>query len=227
MARMPIDKLLDYWVDLSKRQTLTVADYRRFFVRAKTTMEHFAEFYGWGRTKHVQQSEKFFQTAHFLVWHSNKYLSAVKGNTLSNGEHALIKDIAKKFIPRIRRCFGQSIAAATTTKTPVQDAETILKLSSKLTHRWAAGIVASNHIAGLLIRLGGGQTKTDDIKTLHANLIKNTTNQIVKKFLQTSHRRFEDADKTWNRCAHINLGEPTKQEIEQLISLGRLLQKFK
>ena len=226
MARIAIDKLLDYWLEISKRQPLTLADYRQFFARAEFTMRYFAEFYGWVRLKHVQQSEKFFQTVHFLVWNKDNYLKAVKGNTLSNQEYVLVKNIAKKFIPRIRRCFGQGIVAATNTKTPVQDAETLLKLSSKLTHRWAAGIVASNHIANLLIKLSG-PTKTDDIKTLYANMTNKTANQKLKKFLQTSYSRFDGADKTRNRCAHVNLGEPTKQEIEQSISLARLLQKYK
>lgn len=57
--------------------------------------------------------------------------------------------------------------------------------------------------------------------------IKSRLNPKLKRFLIRSHRRFEDADKTRNRCAHVNEGEPTRQEIEQSISLARLLQRFR
>jgi hypothetical protein len=103
----------------------------------------------------------------------------------------------------------------------------LISSSKKLTHRWAAGIIASNHITTLLIRLSNyrpSEKAADDIKTSHAKL-KNR-NPKLKRFLEKSYRRFEDADKTRNRCAHINEGEPTQQEIEQSISLARLLQKF-
>ena len=56
--------------------------------------------------------------------------------------------------------------------------------STKLTYRWAAGIVASNHIASLLIRLSKGEIcRTDDIKTLYANLKNKTKNAKLKTFL--------------------------------------------
>ena len=41
-----------------------------------------------------------------------------------------------------------------------------------------------------------------------------------------SYRRFEDAAKTRNRCAHVNQGEPTLQEVKQSIELAGLLQRF-
>jgi hypothetical protein len=62
-----------------------------------------------------------------------------------------LKDVAKKFIRRIKDCFSRHIVTAINTKTPLQDAETLLSYSTKLTYRWAAGIIASNHIANLLI----------------------------------------------------------------------------
>ena len=56
-------------------------------------------------------------------------------------------------------------------KTPVQDAEDLIAASSKLTYRRAAGIVASNQIAALLIRLSKVENgRDDDITTLHATL---------------------------------------------------------
>jgi len=64
-----------------------------------------------------------------------------------------MKDVAKKFIPRIKKCFGQQLALAHIEKTPLQDAEILISSSTKLTYRWAAGIIASNHISKLLIQL--------------------------------------------------------------------------
>jgi hypothetical protein len=128
-----------------------------------------------------------------------------------------MKDVANKFIRRIKKWFAAEIVAAISNKTPLQDAEAILARSTKLTHRWAAGIVASNHLATLLIRLSGfrtGQKYSDDIKTLYDNLKNQTANAKLKRFLVRSYRRFEDADKIRNRCGHVNEGEPTKQEIE-------------
>jgi hypothetical protein len=94
----------------------------------------------------------------------------------------------------------------------------------------APGIIASNHLATLLIQLSrfrsGEKIKKDDLRTLADNLKNRTTNQKVKTFLTRSHRRFEDADKLRNRCAHVIEGDPTKQEIEQSIALARLLQKY-
>jgi hypothetical protein len=108
-------------------------------------------------------------------------------------------------------------------------AEILISSSTKLTYRWAAGIIASNHIASILIRLSNfqaGQKFKDDVRSLYDNLKNRTNDQKLKSFLIKSYRRFDDADKTRNRCAHVNEGEPTLQEIEQLISLGRLLERF-
>jgi hypothetical protein len=165
-----------------------------------------------------------------MVWWQDELLkAAIERKRLSNNEFALMKDVAKKFIPRIKKCFGQDIVAAIDRKTPLQDAETILAYSTKLTYRWAAGIVTSNHIASLLIQLSrfrSGEKYKDDIKTLYDNLKNRTTNRRLKSFLVKSYRRFEDADKLRNRCAHVIEGDPTKQEIEQSIALARLLQKY-
>src|SRR5262249_17235708 len=136
----------------------------------------------------------------------------------------------KKFIPLIKKCFSRNIAVAINQKPPLQDAETLLASSTKLTYRWAAGIIASNHIATILIQLSrfrsGEKIQKDDIITLKDNLKNRTKNRKFKTFLVRSHRRFEDADKVRNRCAHVIEGEPTKQEIEQSIALARLLQKY-
>jgi hypothetical protein len=181
--------------------------------------------------KHVEASaDKFFQGVSWLVWNQTdlKKLAIERGH-LANNEYTQMKDVAKKFIPRIKKCFGLDIVTAIDSKTPPQDAETILAYSTKLTYRWASGIIASNHLANLLIQLmsrfGSGGKQTDDIMTLYANLRNQTTNRKLKAFLVKSYRRFEDADKLRNRCAHVIEGDPTKQEIEQSIALARLLQK--
>jgi hypothetical protein len=46
-SRIPIDQLLDYWTDISKRPTLTLEDYALFFDRAEATVtyNYFAEAY--------------------------------------------------------------------------------------------------------------------------------------------------------------------------------------
>ncbi len=44
-------------------------------------------------------------------------------------------------------------------------------------------------------------------------------------FMDKNYRRFEAVDKTRNRCAHINEGEPTKKEIEQSINFAKILSK--
>jgi hypothetical protein len=159
-----------------------------------------------------------------LLVKDNLKKRTTKQNKLPNYDYALVKDVAKKFIPRIKKCFGQDIVAAINSKTPLQDAETLLASSTKLTYRWAAGIITSNHLANVLIQLSA-EKNTDDITTLYDRLKNRTTNRKLKTFLTRSYRRFEDADKLRNRCAHVIEGEPTKQEIEQSIQLTRLLQK--
>ena len=230
-TRIPIDELLNYWIDISKRSNLTVDDYALFFDRTRESMNHFAEFYGWRRPVDVRLfKDKFYSRIESLLWLRNDLLKAAEGSKqLPRNDYAEMKDVAKKFIPRIKKCFGQDIVAAVSKKTPLQDAEAIFASSSKLTYRWAAGIIASNHLATLLIQLSGFRSEQkykDDIKTLYDNLKNRTANRKLKAFLVKSYRRFEDADKTRNRCAHVNEGDPTKQEIEQSITLGRLLQKY-
>jgi hypothetical protein len=149
------------------------------------------------------------------VWWRDEHLKTeTKKKQLSNNAYALMKDVAKGFVSRIRKCFGQDIVVAIDKKTPLQDAETLLAYSPKLTHRWAAGIIASNHIANILIKLSKfrpGEKYKDDIITLKGNLKNRTTNRKLKTFLVRSHRRFEDADKVRNRCAHVIEGDPTNR----------------
>jgi hypothetical protein len=205
-----------------------VEDLGVFLGKAEATYEYFHEYY--------QENYMFIDRNRFLarvqtvVLLQDKILQeARKRQELADREYALMKEIAKKFIPRIKALFGQRIALSHREKNPLQDAETLISSSTKLTYRWAAGIIASNYIASILIRLSNfktGEKFKDDITSLYDNLKNRTKDQKLKRFLFRSHRRFEDANKTRNRCAHINEGEPTRQEIEQSISLGRHLQRF-
>jgi hypothetical protein len=223
--RVPIDKLLAYWIDLSKRPNPTYEDFLEFLRMTEETHQYFLQYYD----GYVER-DKFINGLSFLIHWPEKYFSKVyETQRLTPRVYVFMKDTAKKFIPRIKKYFAQQLALSHFEKTPLQDAEDLNSSSTKLTHRWAAGIIASNHIARLLIRLSKskrGEKYNDDIGKLYANLKNRTKNSKLKRFLVKSHRRFEDADKTRNRCAHVNEGEPTSQEIEQLISLGWLLQRF-
>jgi hypothetical protein len=59
-GRTPISELLDYWIDISKRPTLTVEDFALFLEKAQASFEYFAELYGWYRPKHAQMSSDKF-----------------------------------------------------------------------------------------------------------------------------------------------------------------------
>jgi hypothetical protein len=223
--RVPIDKLLGYWIDLSKRSNLTYEDFLEFLRMTEETYQYFRQYYD----GYVER-DKFINGLSLLVHWPEKYFSKVyETQRLTPRVYVFMKDTAKKFIPRIQKYFGQQLALSHLEKTPLQDAEDLNSSSTKLTYRWAAGIIASNHIAALLIRLSNfkkGEKFKDDIKSLYSNLKTKTTNAKLRRFLEKSYRRFDDADKTRNRCAHVNEGEPTHQEIEQSISFGRLLQRF-
>jgi hypothetical protein len=228
---IPINELLVYWIELSKRPTLTREEFRVFVQMADETLQYFAEYYGWYCGRHIEEAkDKFFKRVYSLVWWQKDILEDVfKSPRLIDRHYNLMKEYAKKFIPRIKNCFEQQLALCQSEKTPLQDAEYLISLSTKVTYRRAAGIIASNHIAELLIRLSKFTKREkfkDDIDSLYANLKNRTANSESKRFLKSSYRRFEDADKTRNRCAHVYEGEPTHQEIEQSIALARLLQKF-
>ena len=163
-ARVPIDKLLTYWIDLSKRPTLTYEDFLSFLRKVEETLEHFTEFYGWNRLSDIEHArDKFFRGLPSLIAWSHLYFKGAYKR----------KDIAKKFVPRIKKCLGHQLILSRLEKTPLQDAEELLSSSAKLSYRWAAGIIASNHIAELLIRLSNlkkGAKLKDDISTLYQNL---------------------------------------------------------
>jgi hypothetical protein len=230
-SRVPIDELFEYWVDLSRRATLTQEDFRTFLRMSDETFDYFVEHFGWYRNKHVEtQNDRFYVHVNGLVcWQDDILKKVLEQKELGDREYIVMKEYAKKFITRIKKIFGRQLALSQVEKTPIQDAEHLNSSSTKLTYRWAAGIIASNHIATLLIRLSNfqkGEKIKDDIDTLYAKLKNSTKDPKLKRFLTRSYRRFEDADKTRNRCAHVDEGEPTRQEIDQSISLARLLQRF-
>jgi hypothetical protein len=160
-GRIPIDELLDYWIDLSKRPNLTLEDYALFFERAKAIVTYFSQSY-------PRMSDKFFDRIHYMVaiLQDDLLKAATERKRLANYEYAQIKDVAKKFIHLIKKWFGADIVTAINRKTPLQDAETLLTSSTKLTYRWAAGIITSNHIATLLIQLSRFRREKDTGMTL-------------------------------------------------------------
>jgi hypothetical protein len=216
--RIPIDELLNYWIDISKRPTLTTADWDVFRKRIDATMEYFQKTY----------SQRFLGTNKFFARVQIIGLLTFPRETpgeLSRAEYSTMKDFAKNFIRHIKECFAKDIVDAIKAKTPMQDAETILSTSPKVTYMWAAGIIISNHLATMLIKLSPFKCRDDDIMQLYTNLKNRTTNQKLQNFLTRSYRRFEDARKLRSRCAHVLEGDPTKQEVQQSIQLARLLQK--
>ena len=70
--KIPIDKLLAYWVDLSKRPTLTREDFRTFVRMAEQTFRHFQEFYG---CCEVATSRKISSSVAYitLIWLQEKF----------------------------------------------------------------------------------------------------------------------------------------------------------
>jgi hypothetical protein len=228
--KLPIDELLAYWVRLSKQPNLTQKDFRTFVEMSQHTFRHFEEHYGWHRGRHVE-GDKLFRGVYSLIWHRNTIVADVfASEKLTNSYYSMMKHYAKGFVTRIRKVFPQDLVRLRAERTPLQDADDLIGTSTKLTYRWAAGIVASNHIAGLLIRLSkyakDEKVPRDDITTLYDNLKNRTKRRKLKTFLTRSYQRFKDADKTRNRCAHVNEGEPTHQEVVQSIQLAGLLQRF-
>jgi hypothetical protein len=106
----PIDKLLAYWIDLSKRPTLTQRDFRTFINKTEETLQYFVDYYGWYRGKQIEQ-DKFFRRPYSLVWWQKQILEKeLESKELSDQHYALMKEYATKFIPRIKKCFGRRLA---------------------------------------------------------------------------------------------------------------------
>jgi hypothetical protein len=124
--RIPIDKLLQYWDDISKRSDLTAADFDVFLGRIASTMEYFRELY----SDRFLHSNRFF--ARVQIIRMLKFPSA-KGGEISRVQYSTMKDVAKKFIRHIKEGFAKDIVSAISMKTPLQDAEAILSTATKLT----------------------------------------------------------------------------------------------
>jgi hypothetical protein len=75
----PIDELLEYWIDISKRPILRVKDFALFFQKAEATFNHFADFYRWSRPKDVE-SDKFLSRIYSTVRLKDEYLRATTGS---------------------------------------------------------------------------------------------------------------------------------------------------
>jgi hypothetical protein len=108
--RLPIDQLLNYWTDVSKRPAFTLEDYVLFFERAEMTVAHFSEAY-------PRMSDKFFDVIKLQVWDQDRALKAATGqHRLANFAHAHMKGVAKRFIPRIKSGLPPRSSSQFTTK---------------------------------------------------------------------------------------------------------------
>src|SRR5689334_2772758 len=107
--RVPIDKLLAYWIDLSKRRTLTPEDLCFFFRMTEATFQYLAEYYH--DTHLIIEQDKFLSRVSYLPFLQEGILKKVaQSGHLAARDSVVIKDTAKKFIPRIRKFFGQRLA---------------------------------------------------------------------------------------------------------------------
>src|SRR5262249_49697548 len=142
--RIPIDELLAYWVDLSKRPTLTLEDIPLFHQRAEATEAHFRKS---GDFSLASVDDLRLVRINYMLFAPGHALQAARDRKrLTNQEYNLMKRIAKDYTGLIKKYFGMDVAVAITSKTPLQDAEALLGHSTKLTYKWAAGIIISNHI---------------------------------------------------------------------------------
>lgn len=216
-----VEQLLDYWKALAKKGALTVKDFDEFRKKVTESRKLWYKYYAQIRNKFLNRDTA---TLMFVV-------SGNKRGELPDNMFVLMKEWSKKFISRFEKYFEPALTRNIRGKSVIEDSEDILERSSKVSYRWASGIIISNHIATVLTKLINKTTKkkkvkADDIMQLYDVLRKNTNRSKLRIFLVKSYRRFEDADKTRNRCAHTNEGKPTKQEIEQSISLAKLLQRY-
>ena len=107
-----LKSFLAYWVDISKRPTLTGDDFRKFLRMTEDTFRHFVEHYGWYRNRHIEeQRDLFFKQVHSLIWWQKEIAEKeIVSGSLTNSGYTVVKQYARKFISRIRKCFGQQVA---------------------------------------------------------------------------------------------------------------------
>jgi hypothetical protein len=221
--------LLNYFKKIKKKRELTINDFYEFVKKVNKSKELFRKYYRQTKDKFINDLQ-WFQL--FIDADALKNIrKRCKESPVRVRQFVFMKDWSGKFINRFQKYFEPIITRNIKQRSEIEDSEEVLGISDKLTYRWAAGIVISNYLATVMTRLAQKTTKekklkTDDIKTLYDLLKGKSKNQKLRTFLTRSYRRFEDADKTRNRCAHINEGEPTIQEIGQSISLAKILKKY-
>jgi len=74
--RVPIDKLLAYWIDIKTRDP----NARRFshvLTYGRETFQYFVEYYGWYRGRQIER-DKFFGQIYFLVCRRDKIFKTVQ-----------------------------------------------------------------------------------------------------------------------------------------------------
>lgn len=216
-----IESLFNYWKRLSIKNTFSVKEYVDFLKKNSESLKLFDNYRPNFRDKFITSAE----IKSLLVIKSEDFL---KMKSLPENYIMLMKDFARNYISRFKKQFEFTLINNIKNKSTIDDSQVILKTIDKLSYRWAAGIIISNYIASVLIIILEKEKityKNDDILTLYSNIKLKSKNNNIVKFMNKNYRRFEDADKTRNRCAHITEGEPTKIEIDQSIALARLLNK--
>lgn len=220
--------LYDYWKKLARRYTFSIAEYIEFGTKNEETLELFEKYF-----REITK-EKFFEQASYVLFEvSKKYTrdTVFKWKKLPDAKNTLIKRLAQGYSSRIKKHFYLVLHRNIQSKSKIEDSESILEVADKLSYRWAAGIIISNYIASLLISLLKKENikfNSDDIDHLYTILKGKTKNTKLKTFLGRNYRRFENADRTRNRCAHIIEGDPTKSEVQGSIDLAKILvKKFK
>ena len=219
-----IQSLNKYWNDLGKKSDLSIRDFESFIKNSHATLELF-------RRYPFVRYDLSLRRVEFDVVFLDRAQKIDNWKRLPTEASVRMINASRGFASRIKKYFAPVIKSLTSSRSPIEDAEDILMISNKLTYRWASGIIISNHIASLLMQVLKRRRKIrrirkDDIFKLYESLKNRLRPGPLRNFLVRGYNRFKDADATRNRCAHVNQGEPTKQEIEQSISLAKLLQKY-
>lgn len=217
-----IETLFIYWKKLSLRNNFSVKEYVDFCKNNSESLKLF-EIY------RPYYNDKFLKGAALVCFvEERKADEILKRVSLPESNVMLMKDFARNYIPRFKKHFELAILKSVKIKSPIEDSKLILETIDKVSYRWASGIIISNFIASILIKILKKEKisfKGDDINTLYERIRSKSKNNETRMFMDKNYRRFEAVDKTRNRCAHINEGEPTKKEIEQSINFAKILSK--
>lgn len=216
-----IESLFNYWKKLSTKKTFFVKEYIDFLMKNSDSLKLFKKYRPYFKNK-------FIKGAEIITLVDTRSYDFSKWESLPENYIMLMLDFARNYVSHFKKHFELTLINNLKNKSTIDDSQVILETIDKLSYRWAAGIIISNYIASVLIEISKNEKinfKKDDIKTLYTNIKNKSKNKNIVKFMHKNYSRFEAADKTRNRCAHINEGEPTKNEIEQSISLARILVK--